>query len=73
MAKGLRVRGGSPGLVVMGGDSCSKGREFETKTYGQKKNAHSLVLVYDRSIERTNEQTRKTLVNVTREWYLFCE
>ena len=21
--------GGSPGLVVMGGDSCSKGREFE--------------------------------------------
>ena len=22
--------GGSPGLVVMGGDSCSKGREFES-------------------------------------------
>ena len=23
--------GGSPGLVVMGGDSCSKGREFESR------------------------------------------
>ena len=23
--------GGSPGLVVMGGDSCSKGREFESQ------------------------------------------
>ena len=22
--------GGSPGLMVMGGDSCSKGREFES-------------------------------------------
>ena len=24
------LQGGSPGLVVMGGDSCSKGREFES-------------------------------------------
>ena len=23
--------GGSPGLVVMGGDSCSKGHEFESQ------------------------------------------
>ena len=23
--------GGSPSLVVMGGDSCSKGREFESQ------------------------------------------
>ena len=23
--------GGSPGLVVMGGDSCSKGREFDSR------------------------------------------
>ena len=23
--------GGSPGLVVMGGDSCSKGRKFESR------------------------------------------
>ena len=23
-------KSGSPGLVVMGGDSCSKGREFES-------------------------------------------
>ena len=29
----LRAReyGGSPGLVVMGGDSCSKGRGFESR------------------------------------------
>ena len=26
----ISVLGGSPGLVVMGGDSCSKGREFES-------------------------------------------
>ena len=26
---GLSWSGTSPGLVVMGGDSCSKGREFE--------------------------------------------
>ena len=25
------LQGGSPGLVVMGGDSCSKGREFESR------------------------------------------
>ena len=25
------LQGGSPGLVVMGGDSCSKGREFESQ------------------------------------------
>ena len=25
------AEGGSPGLVVMGGDSCSKGREFESR------------------------------------------
>ena len=24
------ILGGSPGLVVMGGESCSKGREFES-------------------------------------------
>ena len=24
------IQGGSPGLVVMGGDSCSKGHEFES-------------------------------------------
>ena len=24
-------RGGSPGLVVLGVDSCSKGRQFETR------------------------------------------
>ena len=26
----LNFTGGSPGLVVMGEDSCSKGREFES-------------------------------------------
>ena len=25
------LQGGSPGLVVMGGDSCSKGRQFESR------------------------------------------
>ena len=25
------IQGGSPGLVVIGGDSCSKGREFESQ------------------------------------------
>ena len=25
----VKLGGGSPGLVVMGGDSCSKGHEFE--------------------------------------------
>ena len=25
------LRGGSPGLVVMGGDSCSRGHGFESK------------------------------------------
>ena len=28
--KNIQV-GGSPGLMVMGGDSCSKGREFESQ------------------------------------------
>ena len=28
--KTKRSRGGSPGLVVMGGDSCSNGCEFES-------------------------------------------
>ena len=27
----IEVPGGSPGLVVMGGGSCSKGREFESQ------------------------------------------
>ena len=27
----MSVLGGSPGLVVMGGDSCSKGCEFESR------------------------------------------
>ena len=26
-----QMKGGSPGLVVMGGDSCSKGCEFESQ------------------------------------------
>ena len=26
-----QILGGSPGLVVMGGDSCSEGREFESQ------------------------------------------
>ena len=26
-----KLMDGSPGLVVMGGDSCSKGHEFESK------------------------------------------
>ena len=25
------LQGGSPGLVVMGGDSCSKGRDFKSR------------------------------------------
>ena len=29
--KNLFLSGGSPGLVHMGGDSCSKGREFESQ------------------------------------------
>ena len=29
-SKSVRNSGGSPGLVVMGGDLCSKGREFES-------------------------------------------
>ena len=29
--KGKHIMGGSPGLVVMGGDSCSKGRGFESR------------------------------------------
>ena len=27
----VKTEGGSPGLVIMGGDSCSKGREFESQ------------------------------------------
>ena len=27
----INSEGGSPGLVVMGGDSCSEGREFQSK------------------------------------------
>ena len=27
----IHVKGGIPGLVVMGGDSCSEGREFESQ------------------------------------------
>ena len=30
-AKDKDYLGASPGLVVMGGDSCSKGREFESR------------------------------------------
>ena len=29
-ANNVLTKGGSPGLVVMGGDSCSKGLEFES-------------------------------------------
>ena len=29
--KTLKVSGGSPGLVVMGADLCSEGREFESQ------------------------------------------
>ena len=29
--KNYTVKGGSPGLVVMGGDSCSKGHGFESQ------------------------------------------
>ena len=28
-----RLTGGSPGLVVMGGDSCSEGRGFKSQHY----------------------------------------
>ena len=31
--KNVLVYGGSPGLVVMGGDLCSKGRAFESQHY----------------------------------------
>ena len=27
----IKFKGGSPGLVFMGGDSCSKGRGFESR------------------------------------------
>ena len=30
---GLRALGGRTGLVVMGGDLCSKGREFESRQH----------------------------------------
>ena len=32
-SKSVRNSGGSPGLVVMGGDLCSKGRAFESQHY----------------------------------------
>ena len=31
MPLGHRLKGESPGLVVMGGDSCAKGRGFESR------------------------------------------
>ena len=38
------LQGGSPGLVVMGGDSCSKGRVFESRHHILDRHFHIYLL-----------------------------